>query len=170
VEEEGRAIDVNETIDKLETLVLQARRLPFGTTVLLGESEVMDLIEEVRMRLPDEIKQARWTVQEQQRILAEAHTEAGKIVASAQDKAVQLLQDQEVVRRAEQQATAIQREANEKAAETRRQADEYVVDLMTTLETQLTRQVSTVRKGLESLKRPALEDVARSREGGGPAA
>jgi vacuolar-type H+-ATPase subunit H len=164
----GRAIDVNETIDKLEALVLQARRLPFGTTVLLGENEVLDLIEEVRMRLPDEIKQARWTVAEQQRILTEAHNEAGKIVVGAQDKAGQLLQDQELVRRAEQQAHVILREANEKKAETIRNADEYVLELMTQLEAQLTRQISTVRKGLEALKRPSAEELAHSSQGGSP--
>jgi vacuolar-type H+-ATPase subunit H len=164
----GPEIDVNETIDKLEALVLQARRLPFGTTVLLGENEVLDLIEEVRMRLPDEIKQARWTVTEQQRILTESHGEAGKIVTAAQDKATQLLQDQELVRRAEQQASVILREAGEKAAEVRHNADEYVVELMTQFEAQLSRQISQVRKGLEALKRPAPEDGGRARQAGPP--
>ena len=58
----------------MEYLLHHARHVPFSAQVMVDEDEVMDLIDQLRFNLPDEIKQANWTVQEQQRIISEAHT------------------------------------------------------------------------------------------------
>ena len=60
----------------MEYLIHHARHVPFSSQVMVDEDEVMDLVDQLRFNLPDEIKQANWTVQEQQRIISEAHAEA----------------------------------------------------------------------------------------------
>src|SRR5258708_38425053 len=64
----------------------------------------MDIVDQLRFNLPEEIKQANWTVSEQQRLIAEAHSEAGRIVSRANEKAEAIVSEQEVLRRAERQA------------------------------------------------------------------
>ena len=52
-----------------------ARHVPLSNNVMVNEDEAMELIDQIRFNLPDEIKQANWTVSEQQRIITEAHAE-----------------------------------------------------------------------------------------------
>ncbi len=50
---------------------------------MVNEDEMMEVIDQIRFNLPDEIKQANWTVSEQQRIITEAHGEAARIMSRA---------------------------------------------------------------------------------------
>ena len=54
---------------------------------MLNEDELMELIDQIRFNLPDEIKQANWTVSEQQRIMTEAHAEAARTMSRANERA-----------------------------------------------------------------------------------
>src|SRR5438105_15408018 len=97
-------VKVDEILDRLEYLVHHARHVPFSSQVMVDEDEVMDLVDQLRFNLPDEIKQANWTVQEQQRIISEAHAEAARIMSKANERAEESVTDHEIVRRAERQA------------------------------------------------------------------
>src|SRR5690348_11005109 len=102
---------VDEILDRLEYLVHHARHVPFSTQVMVDEDEVMDLLDQLRFNLPEEIKQANWTVQEQQRLISEAHAEASRIVATANERAEQAVTDSEVMKRAERQSQQLLRDA-----------------------------------------------------------
>jgi len=71
------------------------------TQVMVNEDEMMELIDQVRFNLPDEIKQANWTVSEQQRIISEAHAEAARIMSRANERAEETASEHEILRRAE---------------------------------------------------------------------
>ena len=112
-------------------------------------------IDDLRLSLPDEIKQARWTLQEQQRLLSEAQAEAARTVSKAGERAQTMIGQHDLVKRAEKQAEAMLKEATAKAEETRRAADRYASEVMQNLESQLLRTVATVKKGVEALRTPA---------------
>jgi len=99
-------------------------------------------------------KQARWTVQESQRLIAEAQAEAARLTGQATDRALNLINHHELVRRAERQAEAVLRDATQRADEIRRAADTYVLDVMQRLEAQLVATIGTVRNGLQVLGTP----------------
>jgi vacuolar-type H+-ATPase subunit H len=148
-------MNIHEAIDRLEYLIAHSRQIPLTRTVVVDQEEVLACIDDLRLSLPDEIKQARWTLQEQQRLLSEAQAEAARTVSKAGERAQTMIGQHDLVKRAEKQAEAMLREASLKAEETRRAADRYAWDVMQSLETQLLRTVATVKKGVEALRTPA---------------
>ena len=149
-------MNIHEAIDRLEYLIGHSRQIPLTRTVVVDQEEVLACIDDLRLSLPDEIKQARWTLQEQQRLLSEAQAEAARTVSKAGERAQTMIGQHDLVKRAEKQAEAMLREASLKAEETRRAADRYAWDVMQSLETQLLRTVATVKKGVEALRLPAV--------------
>jgi len=154
-------MNIHEAIDRLEYLIAHSRQIPLTRTVVIDQEEALACVDDLRLSLPDEIKQARWTLQEQQRLLSEAQSEAARTVSKAGERAQTMIAQQELVKRAEKQAEAMLKEAAQKAEETRRSADRYAWDVMQSLEAQLLRTVATVKKGVEALRvgpsRPAKE-------------
>jgi len=144
-----------ELIDHLEYLVHRAQRVPFTHNVMIDEDEILDLLDQVHVNLPEEIKQARTLLAEQDRLISEAQQEAARITQTAAQKADASLQEHELTRKAEDHGQAIVREAQLRAEEEKRAADSYAADVMQQLETHLVRTVATVRKAQETLKKPA---------------
>jgi len=150
-------MNIHEAIDRLEYLIAHSRQIPLTRTVVIDQEEALASIDDLRLSLPDEIKQARWTLQEQQRLLSEAQAEAARTVSKAGERAQTMIGQHDLVKRAEKQAEAMLREASLKAEETRRAADRYAWEVMQSLETQLLRTVATVKKGVEALRTPPVK-------------
>jgi cell division septum initiation protein DivIVA len=148
-------MNIHEAIDRLEYLIAHSRQIPLTRTVVVDQEEALACIDDLRLSLPDEIKQARWTLQEQQRLLSEAQAEAARTVSKAGERAQTMIGQHDLAKRAEKQAEAMLKEASLKAEETRRAADRYAWEVMQNLETQLLRTVATVKKGVEALRTPA---------------
>ena len=152
-------MNIHEAIDRLEYLIAHSRQIPLTRTVVIDQEEALACIDDLRLSLPDEIKQARWTLQEQQRLLSEAQAEAARTVSKAGERAQTMIGQHDLVKRAEKQAEAMLREASVRAEETRRAADRYAGDVMQSLETQLLRTIATVKKGVETLRTPPAKSV-----------
>ena len=144
-----------ELIDHLEYLVHRAQRVPFTHNVMIDEDEILDLLDQIHVNLPEEIKQARTVLAEQERLLSDATQEAARITQSAATKAEAMMKNHEVTRRAEEHGKAVIRDAQGRAEDQKRAADEYAADVMQQLESHLVRTVATVRKAQETLKKPA---------------
>jgi vacuolar-type H+-ATPase subunit H len=133
---------------------------------MVNEDEAMELIDQIRFNLPDEIKQANWTVSEQQRIITEAHAEAARIMSRANERAEETSSEHEVLRRAERHATQVVRDAQAKSDQIIREAESYALEQLKQLEAHLGRTLATVRRGVEALQAsaPAAEEVAERPE------
>jgi vacuolar-type H+-ATPase subunit H len=133
---------------------------------MVNEDEAMELIDQIRFNLPDEIKQANWTVSEQQRIITEAHAEAARIMSRANERAEETSSDHEVLRRAERQATQLVKEAQAKSDRIVQEAESYAMEQLKQLEAHLGRTLATVRRGVEALQAstPAAEEGVRPGE------
>ena len=119
---------------------------------MVDEDEVMDLIDQLRVDLPEEIKKANWTVQEQQRLIAEAHAEAARIMATANERAEAAVQEHEILRRAQRQSQQTLTEAHAKAERIIHEAEAYTVEQLRQLEAHLSRTLVTVKRGIEALQ------------------
>jgi vacuolar-type H+-ATPase subunit H len=119
---------------------------------MVNEDEAMELIDQIRFNLPDEIKQANWTVLEQQRIITEAHAEAARIMSRANERAEETSSDHEVLRRAERQATQLVKEAQAKSDRIVQESESYALEQLKQLEAHLGRTLATVRRGVEALQ------------------
>ena len=133
---------------------------------MVNEDEAMELVDQIRFNLPDEIKQANWTVSEQQRIISEAHAEAARIMSRANERAEETSSEHEVLRRAERHATQVVRDAQAKSDQIIREAESYALEQLKQLEAHLGRTLATVRRGVEALQAsaPAAEEEAERPE------
>jgi vacuolar-type H+-ATPase subunit H len=119
---------------------------------MVDQDEVMDLVDQLRFNLPEEIKQANWTVQEQQRLISEAHTETARIMSKANARAEQAVREHEILRRAEREAEQGLREARARSDQIIREAEVYALEQLQQLESHLTRTLNTVKRGVEALQ------------------
>jgi hypothetical protein len=156
---------VLDIVDTLEELVGGARRLPFTPSVVVNEEEILELVDRIRVALPDDLASARHTVDERDRILeraerdiadisARAEEEAARQVREAQAQAAALVEQHVIVAAATERARVLLAEAEESAAAERAAADDYAREVVQRLEEQLERWLGTVREGLQSLPQP----------------
>ncbi len=174
----GGELSALDIVDELEDIVTGARRLPLSANVIVNEDETLELIDRLRVGLPEELLQARHTLEDRQRIVASAQQEAEQTLAGAEQEAERTLReagehaaalvaDSAITQQARANAAQLIAGAEEHAATTRAEADAYARDVMTQLEEQLKRAIGTVRKGIEAL--PAPPGARRRRRDGRPA-
>ncbi len=146
-------MEVLELIDMLEDVVDKAFGIPLIGKAVLDRDELLDLIEEIRLNLPDDLKQAKWVKEERQRILDDANKEAASIIKLAEEKMASLIDDHEITQRAMAQANEIVSNAQNNSREIRMSTKQYVDDHMATLEAKLEKMLSTVRENRNELKK-----------------
>jgi DNA anti-recombination protein RmuC len=159
-------IDILYLLDRLEEVLNSGSRVPFmGSRTLIDEQECLDILDQIRVALPEEIKQARRVTAERDSILAEAEARAQQIIREAEERAAEKVQEHALVRQAQARAEQIEAEAERRCAEMRREADEYVYETLLNLERDLDQLLQTVRKGTRAL-RGATESGYPSRRAG----
>jgi vacuolar-type H+-ATPase subunit H len=127
-------MDVLKLIDEVEDIVEAGSSLPFSSRVMVDKDELLDIIKEIRIKLPDEIKQAAWIKEERERILSEARSDATTLLSEAEQKLEIMLEEEGISKMANQRAEEIMNKAQTNAKEIRIGAMEYADNLF--LETQ----------------------------------
>ena len=157
-------MDILHLVDRLEELVNEGRRLPLSNKVMVDEQKIWDLIDQMRMSIPEEVKKAKRTNQERDRIIAQAHEEAARMVDLKREEAAAMVNDHELTRAAEERAATIVERAKRDAESLRADADEYVIQVLDSLGADLERALKEVRNGIlrvqESQRAPAEEEPA----------
>jgi len=146
-------MEVLELIDMLEDVVDKAFGIPLIGKAVLDRDELLDLIEEIRLNLPDDLKQAKWVKEERQRILDDANKEAASIIKLAEEKMASLIDDHEITQRAMAQANEIVSNAQNNSREIRMSTKQYVDDHMANLESKLEKMLMTIRENRNELKK-----------------
>ena len=118
---------------------------------MLDQATVLELIDQLRVSVPDEVRQARRITEEAGRITERAREEGDSIVARAQEQAAQMLEERELVRAAEQRAAEILDQAKDEAREVRRGADEYAAGVLIRLEGECIKALTSIKRGIDML-------------------
>lgn len=145
-------MDILYLIDALESRLVESRRIPLTSKLIVDEEECFDIINEMRSRIPEEVRQAQKTERESGRIIAQAHEEAERIVALARERAEVVLAEHETVRGAQARADTIIERAQREALRIKDDADNYVIEALTQLEAQLDNLLNTVRNGVRVMQ------------------
>ena len=116
---------VLQLLDELEDVLDSSKAVPFSNKVSVDKEEIYDIISEIRMKLPNELKQSKWVIEERNKILIDAQREADEIVKNAEDRMVRMIDDNEVTKKAYEQAAAIINSAKKTSKEMRLGAMEY---------------------------------------------
>ena len=150
-ERRTRATDIIFLVERLESLVAAGKKLPLTNNVVLDQAAVLELIDQLRVAVPDEVRQAKRITEEAGRITERAREESDAIVARAQEQAAQMLEERELVRMAQQRAGEILEGANNEAAEVRRGADEYAAGVLIRLEGECIKALTSIKRGIDML-------------------
>jgi hypothetical protein len=158
-------------IQQLEDMVKEAKSMPLSSSALLNRDELLELIEEMKRSLPEEVKQARWVVRDREELLAKARRDAEKIVDDARAEQLRMATKEEIVQRAQQESERIATEAGEEARRMRLEAEDYVDAKLAQFENALRRFAEDFVVTQNALAR-TLDQVETGRErlrGGAPA-
>ncbi|MEG1557747.1 MAG: ATPase [Oscillospiraceae bacterium] len=115
------AIDKN--LDKLDDVLEEAWNLPFtGGKRMIDIEKVRTILDDIRMHLPQEIKEAKSVVSDREEIIRDAKKEAEDIITRAENRARQLVSEQEVFKSASVRSTEMVNDAHGKSKEMERAA------------------------------------------------
>lgn len=123
-------MDLLNLIDEVEDIVEAGTGVPLTGKVMVDKDELLDIIKEIRIKLPDEIKQAAWIKEERQRIIDEAQKTSTAMISEAETRLEELIDREEVVRQANQRAEEIIKRAELSSEEIRNGALEYADELL----------------------------------------
>ncbi len=148
----GCAIDLDYLIDRLEELLDHSTRIPLTSRVLIDEDEYLRLIDQMRISVPQEIKNARQVEAERDTILAAAQEQAEAMIAAASEKADDLAAEHIVLAQAEERANEVLNSSYNEAAAIRADADAYALEVLERIAAQLEGFGRTVQNGIRLLQ------------------
>jgi hypothetical protein len=160
-------MDILHLVDRLEELINSSRSIPFTRNVILDEDRILDLIDQMRVAIPEEVKKAQQILAQKDRVIAQAKEEAERTVNIAQEKSDKLTDRDGIVQEAKKKASQIEAEAELRAKKTQAEADEYVAETLTNLEIALERVLNQVRNGIFILEEETKKLPDEPQEGSG---
>ena len=98
---------VLDLLDELEDIVDTAPNVPLTGKIMVESSEVLEIVDDIRKALPEDVKQAKWLKDEKERILAEAKEEYEKIIVEAKKQAGFLVDNNDITLKAKKRADSI---------------------------------------------------------------
>ena len=100
-------MEIFTLLETLEDILEKSRNVPFSSKCIVDKEEVLDIIKEIRLKLPDELKQAKWVKEERQKILVQAQNEADDIIKEAENRIISMIDEHEITRKAYEQKKEI---------------------------------------------------------------
>lgn len=145
------AVDILYLLDQLEEVLGSGSRVPLTSRTLVDEREVLDILDQIRVSIPEEIKAARRLTQERDQVIADARAESDRLLREADDEVAGRVSDHAVVRAAESRAAEIEGRAHDTAERVRREAESYAYRVLQRLRQQIDQVGQAVDRGLADL-------------------
>jgi cell division septum initiation protein DivIVA len=145
-------MDILQLIDRLEELFNDAKALPFTHNVVVDEDRMLELIDQMRIAVPEEVKKAQQVMAQRDRVMAQAQEEANRTLQLARDKADQMVQKDMIVGEAQRRAEQIVSQARAEAEATSADTDNYVVDTLMQLQDQIGKLSGQVSNGIRMVQ------------------
>jgi hypothetical protein len=143
--------ELEALIDEAIGMVAAGRPLPMSSTVKVNKAELLDVLEEIRETLPEELRRARWLLKEKEEFLAQARQERQEIIDQGRAQVSRMIERQEITRAAEARARQIVAEARADARTLQRRVEDYCDHKLASFEAVLERTSRTLQQGREKL-------------------
>lgn len=144
-------MDILHLIDRLEALLNEGTHPPLSKRVMIDEQRAWEIIDQMRVTIPEEVKKARRITQEHDRVVAQANEEGARIIDLAKEEAERLVSEHEITKAAQTRANTIIERAQREAEALKLDADDYTVQVLSKLEEDLAKALGVVRNGLLKL-------------------
>ncbi len=167
-------MEILDLINSLEELVVQARRLPVGGNLVVDRKRMLDIIDQLRLAIPADLREAAQIIEMRDQVIGQAHEQAQRvarateeersrrlneaaILREAQDRSLSMLRDAEerardVIAQADATAAAHLSEAAEASTRQMEDADSYAIDVLRRLDHQLSAFLESIRTSVGSLQ------------------
>jgi len=145
-------MDILHLVDRLEELFNESRPIPLTHNVIVNEDKILDIIDQMRVTIPDEMKKAQQILTQRDRVLAQSQEEANRTLALAREQSTQMLERDALAQAAKVQADEIISKALSDSEKSRRDADKYVIDTLMRIEYELERMLNQARNGILALQ------------------
>ena len=145
-------MEIFTLLETLEEIIENSKKVPFTNKGIVDKEEILDIIKEIRIKLPDELKQAKWVKEERQRILVEAQKEADGIVKEAENRIIAMIDEHEITRKAYDQKTEIIETANEMSREISKGTKDYADNILEGIEVALQDALTVIQNNRKELK------------------
>jgi hypothetical protein len=145
-------MDILHLVDRLEELFNDSRPIPLTHNVVVDEDRFLEIIDQMRISIPDEVKSAQQMIAQRDRVLAQAQEEANRTISLAKDRGDELTHRDSIVEAAQARAEQIITQSKIEADEIRLEADEYVIGALSSVEAELITVLNQTRNGITKLK------------------
>ena len=153
-------MDIQHLLGRLEAILLESRRVPGTKMRLVDADRCFQLIDQMVLAIPEEIKKAQRIQQEHERIISQAQEEANRIREMARDEASHLADDTAVIAIAQSRATSIEDRAHREVSKMRAEADGYALDTLIRLREELDHISTVVSNGVNKLEAERAQRAA----------
>ncbi len=147
-------MDIQHLVDRLEDLIDEGRHLPFSKFTMIDEERALEIIDQMRISIPEEIEKASRILAQRDRVLAQANEEAARLLQQARAKGEELLTEDVNVQSAQNMAANIIAQANQEVERIKADADQYILNVLSKLEQSLQGNLNTVRNGINAVRQP----------------
>lgn len=117
---------VLELLEEIEDVVDTAASVPLTGKIMVDANELLEIVKEIRIELPDEIQQAQWIKGERERILNEAKQEYETVLRDAMTQAESLIENDDITMKAKQRAEEIMTMTNENCRNLKLETYNYI--------------------------------------------
>ena len=145
-------MEIFTLLETLEDILERSRNIPFSDKGIVDKEEILEIIKEIRIKLPDELKQAKWIKEERGRILVEAQKEADGIVKEAENRIIAMIDEHEITRKAYEQKAEIIETANEMSREISKGTKDYADSVLEGIEIALEDALKVIQNNRRELK------------------
>lgn len=156
-------MEIFTLLETLEDILERSKTIPFTEKSVVEKVQMLDIIKEIRLKLPDELKQAKWIKEERERIIAEAQKDADDIIKEAENRIISMIDEHEITKKAYDKKTEIIADANEMYREMTQRTNTYVDGILANIEdnmVELGKNLSNVELSIQN----ALETIQNNRK------
>ncbi len=144
-------MDILHLVDRLEELFNESRLIPLTHNVIVDEDRMLEIIDQMRISIPEEVKKAQQILAQRDRVLAQSQEEANRTISLAKKKGEEFVSRDAIVEAAQSRAEQIIDQARADTEAVRRDADDYIIETLGSLEAELTRLIGQARNGIARL-------------------
>ena len=138
-------MDIEQIMNEIEAKIDGCKTIPIWGRGIIDKEEILDLIQDMRNKFPEELKQAKWVKEERQRIINDAQKEAAAMIKTTEEKIAAMVNEHDITQQAYQKANQIVDSAQQNSREIRLGANQYADDVLRALEDELIKTAEAIR-------------------------
>jgi cell division septum initiation protein DivIVA len=144
-------MEVVENIEAAIAIVEEARSVPLSASCVINRSELLQLLDQIKVSLPKDLAKALSIQREKASILEQAHIQADAVIQQARDEVTRLIENTAIVSSARKEAAKILSEAKAESERDREEIEEYIDSRLANLEVVLNKTLDVISKGRDQL-------------------